>query len=133
MDALAVDADPLQVRAQAAQLLLERVRRLAAQPPPQLADLFETYPGLVLSMPAEGTRSRRDHWKSGFYHIACEAEVPIVCGYLDYARKCGGFGLTFSPTGDIAADMDKIRSFYSEIQGKYPENFSDIRLREEAS
>ena len=99
----------------------------------QLADLFETHPGLVLSMPAEGTRSRRDHWKSGFYHIACEAEVPIVCGYLDYARKCGGFGLTFSPTGDIAADMDKIRSFYSEIQGKYPENFSDIRLREEAS
>lgn len=99
----------------------------------QLASLFETRPNLVLTMPAEGTRSYRDHWKSGFYHIAREAGVPIVCGYLDFDKKEGGFGLTLYPTGDVQADMDQIRAFYADIQGKFPEKFGPVRLREEAS
>lgn len=97
----------------------------------QLADLFEQYENLVLAVPAEGTRSRVEHWKSGFYHIARAAHVPIVCGYLDFGRKRGGFGLELEPSGDIAADMDRIRAFYEGKQGKFPENFGPIRLREE--
>ncbi len=96
-----------------------------------LAALFETHPHLVLTVPAEGTRSYRDHWKSGFYHVAREAGVPFVCGYLDYGRKRGGFGPAIVPSGDIAADMDKVRAFYEDKAGKFPEKFGPVRLRDE--
>jgi len=97
----------------------------------KLASLFDEHAGFVLGMPAEGTRGRAEHWKSGFYHIAQEAGVPIVCGYLDYERKRGGLGLVIEPTGDIHADMDRIRAFYADKVGKHPEKFGPVRLREE--
>jgi 1-acyl-sn-glycerol-3-phosphate acyltransferase len=98
----------------------------------QLAGLFDDHPDLVLAVPAEGTRSRTEHWKSGFYHIARKADVPIVCGYLDYARRRGGFGLVVHPSGDLRADMAEIRAFYEGKQGKFPEKFGPVRLREES-
>ncbi|MCB9591105.1 MAG: lysophospholipid acyltransferase family protein [Sandaracinaceae bacterium] len=98
-----------------------------------LAALFDEIPDLVLTVPAEGTRSRVEYWKSGFYHIAETADVPIVCGYLDYQRRRGGFGLVIKPSGDIRADMDQIRAFYADKVGKYPEKFGPVRLREEDS
>ncbi|MGH0037064.1 MAG: lysophospholipid acyltransferase family protein [Myxococcota bacterium] len=96
-----------------------------------LADEFARRDQLALVVPAEGTRSYTAHWKSGFYHIARTANVPIVMGYLDYTRKRGGFGPALLPTGDIRADMDQIRDFYGDKQGKYPECFGEIRLKEE--
>jgi 1-acyl-sn-glycerol-3-phosphate acyltransferase len=86
---------------------------------------------LGLVVPAEGTRGYVPHWKSGFYHIALTAQVPIVFGYLDYARKRGGFGPEMIPTGNVGEDMDVIRDFYSPISGKYPDAFGEIRLKEE--
>ncbi len=71
----------------------------------------------------EGTRGRVKHWKTGFYRIACGADVPILPAYLDYRRKAGGFGKLFYPTGDIDADMKKIRGFYSDKTGKNADNF----------
>jgi 1-acyl-sn-glycerol-3-phosphate acyltransferase len=71
------------------------------------------------------------YWKSGFYHIALQAQVPIVLGYLDYARKRGGFGPELIPTGNVREDMDEVRAFYADVTGKYPENFGEIRLKEE--
>lgn len=96
-----------------------------------MASDFKNYQELCLTIPAEGTRSRTEYWKSGFYHVALKAGVPIVPGYLDYKRKRGGFGPAIMPTGDIKADMDKIRAFYAGKAGKYPENFGPIRLRDE--
>ena len=97
----------------------------------QLARLFDEHPDLVLTVPTEGTRSRVEHWKSGFYHIAREANVPIVCGFMDYEKKRGGFGFSFVPSGDIRADMDRVRAFYADKVGKIPEKFGPIRLRNE--
>ncbi|MGW8323976.1 MAG: glycerol acyltransferase, partial [Thermodesulfobacteriota bacterium] len=59
------------------------------------------------------------YWKTGFYRIAESANVPIVLGFLDYRRKVGGIGPVVVPTGDIEADMEKIRAFYAKIIGKY--------------
>jgi len=95
------------------------------------ARLFKEYDELVLAVPAEGTRARADYWKSGFYHIARLAEVPIVLGFLDYGRKRGGFGAAIRPTDDVVSDMNQIREFYADISGHYPEKFGPIRLREE--
>jgi 1-acyl-sn-glycerol-3-phosphate acyltransferase len=97
-----------------------------------LAGLFEGRDQLGLVVPAEGTRSYVDHWKSGFYHIARQAGVPIVMSYLDYARRRGGFGPAFAPSGDIKADMDIVRAFYADKKGLYPELFGTIRLLEES-
>ncbi len=95
------------------------------------AQHLATNDDLALVVPAEGTRGAVEHWKSGFYHIARRADVPIVLGYLDYARKRGGFGPSLRATGDVGKDMDQIREFYADKVAKYPEDFAEPRLREE--
>jgi 1-acyl-sn-glycerol-3-phosphate acyltransferase len=97
----------------------------------ELAGLFKQRPELVLVVPAEGTRRYTAHWKSGFYHIAKTAGVPIVMSFLDFGRKQGGFGPALHPSDDLTADMDEIRDFYADKQGKFSENFGPIRLKEE--
>ncbi len=76
---------------------------------------------LILTIAPEGTRSRVKKWKTGFYHIAHGANVPIALGFLDYRRKLGGIGPVIYPTGNIDADMETIRAFYDGITGKFPE------------
>ena len=96
-----------------------------------MARVIEDADQIALTVPAEGTRGYTPHWKSGFYHIARSARVPIVLGYLDYARRRGGFGPELIPTGDVRQDMDEIRAFYADKQGRYPELAGDVRLKEE--
>ncbi|KPK14647.1 MAG: hypothetical protein AMJ62_12420 [Myxococcales bacterium SG8_38] len=97
----------------------------------QMVEHFKNNESLVLMVPAEGTRSRVEYWKSGFYHIARAASVPVVLSYLDFGKRVGGIGPSMELTGDVSADMDKIRAFYAGIQGLRPENVGVIRLREE--
>jgi 1-acyl-sn-glycerol-3-phosphate acyltransferase len=94
--------------------------------------LLRESPTLGLIVPPEGTRGKSMRWKTGFYHIAKGAQVPLVCGFLDYAKKEGGIGLTFIPSGDIESDMRQVRDFYAGIQGKYPEKTSKIDIGEYA-
>jgi 1-acyl-sn-glycerol-3-phosphate acyltransferase len=86
---------------------------------------------LILAIPPSGSRSRKEHWKSGFYWIAYEAQVPIICGYLDYRRRRAGLGFSFVPTGDVVADMDRVRAFYADLRGKFPDQETPILLKEE--
>ncbi len=74
-----------------------------------------------LTVPPEGTRSKVRYWKTGFYHIAQGAQVPIVMAYMDYARKVSGLGPVFHPTGDIERDMETIKAFYAPFKGKNPD------------
>jgi 1-acyl-sn-glycerol-3-phosphate acyltransferase len=97
----------------------------------QMVEHFENNESLVLMVPAEGTRSHVDYWKSGFYHIARGANVPVVLSYLDFGKKVGGIGPAIELTGDFRADMDTIREFYVDKEGFRPENVGVIRLREE--
>ena len=106
-------------------------RRAASSMVEQLAAQFGPLPALALAMPPEGTRANVPHWKSGFYYVACAAGVPIAMGYLDYARKEGGIGAPISPSGDLGADMDRIRAFYAGKQGRHPELQGSIRLQAE--
>jgi 1-acyl-sn-glycerol-3-phosphate acyltransferase len=97
----------------------------------QMVEAFERNPALVMTVPPEGTRTYVPYWKSGFYQIARAARVPIVMGFLDYERRVGGLGPALLPTDDLRADMDEIRAFYSDIQGRYPDRVGEIRLKEE--
>ena len=76
-----------------------------------------------LVVPPEGTRGKTRQWKTGFYYIALEAQVPIVLAFVDYERKVGGLGPLFTPTGDIERDMAEIKLFYAPIKGKRPTQF----------
>ena len=71
-----------------------------------------------LIVPPEGTRSKTREWKTGFYHIAVTAQVPIVLAYMDYERKVSGLGEIFVPTGDVEADIAAIKAFYAPFKGK---------------
>lgn len=97
----------------------------------QVAAEFARADKLRLCIPPEGTRSKVEYWKSGFYRIAMEAGVPLQIAEVCFRRKVVGFGITIHPTGDIKADMDKIRAYLAGKYGKYPELSSPIRLRDE--
>lgn len=92
----------------------------------QAVTLFSTHDDLVLLVPPEGTRSKVRYWKSGFYHIACGANVPIVLGFIDFRRKVAGLGGLYVPSGNFDADLGRIQSFYRGISGKNRSGTSDI-------
>jgi len=87
----------------------------------QCVEMFARHDRLILAVPPEGTRKKVRAWKTGFYHIAVGAKVPIALGYLDYGRKRGGVARLFYPTGDYAVDIAEIQAFYSTITPKYPD------------
>lgn len=87
---------------------------------------------LRLIIPPEATRKKVDDWKRGFYLIARGARVPIVCGYLDYKTRTGGFGPVVVPSGDQNADMKVFRDFYATITARYPENVGLPKIGVEA-
>jgi 1-acyl-sn-glycerol-3-phosphate acyltransferase len=73
---------------------------------------------LILVIAPEGTRGQVRQWKTGFYHIARSARVPIVPGFLDFGRKLVGFGEVFTPGENIETDMGTIQAFYAGMLGK---------------
>ena len=87
----------------------------------------------LLVLAAEGTRTKGTYWKSGFYWIAKQAGLPISLGFIDGPTRTIGFGPTFTPTGNVAADMDLVRAFYADKRGVHPERRTEPRLREEDS
>jgi 1-acyl-sn-glycerol-3-phosphate acyltransferase len=99
----------------------------------QMAEKFAASDEFILLIPPEGTRSSADHWKSGFYRIAIEANVPLIPAYVDYRSRRGGFGAPITLTGDKRADMDVIRAFYAEARemAHAPEKFGPMRLSDE--
>ena len=85
----------------------------------------------LLGMAAEGTRSKGDYWKSGFYRIAQQTGLPITLAFLDAPSKTVGWGPTFHPTGDVKADMDVLREFFKDKRGFKPDQATEPRLKEE--
>jgi 1-acyl-sn-glycerol-3-phosphate acyltransferase len=93
-----------------------------------MAALFETNEKLAILITPEGSRSLRTEWRTGFYHVARLAGVPLVLGYLDYGKKEAGIGKILFPGDDFESDMASIMEFYSGIQARFPDKFStDIR------
>ncbi|MCM2286582.1 MAG: lysophospholipid acyltransferase family protein [Desulfobacula sp.] len=86
---------------------------------------FENSERLVITIAPSGARRNTGPWKTGFYHIAREAKVPIVCGFIDYQHKTIGIGPVFHPTGDMGADMDAIRAVYAPFSGRPSLSFTE--------
>jgi 1-acyl-sn-glycerol-3-phosphate acyltransferase len=97
---------------------------------PQLQKEFDRYPQFFVVITPEGTRSKTNYWKSGFYHIADGLKLPIGLACIDYVRREVGIMEWFTPTGNIEHDMTRIREAYRGRHGKHPELEGEIRLRE---
>jgi len=103
-------------------------RKRASSSVAQAIDAFDEYDDFYFGLAPEGTRSKTQGWKSGFYRIAEGANVPVVLGFLDYGNKRLGLGPTITMTGDRATDMAIIESYYSAIPGRWPEKTGPIKL-----
>lgn len=108
-------------RADAARVVAEVVARVHA------GEVF----GLVVT--PDGTRGGNTHWKSGFYRIARETGMPVTLGYVDRTTMTSGLGPTIELTGDVRADMDRIRAFYADKAGLRPHLRTEPRLRDESA
>ena len=85
----------------------------------QTISKFDQSNEMIIALAPEGTRSRVREWKTGFYHIAAGAKVPIILGYFDYAKKEVGCLESFKPSGNMDQDMVSIKTAYQGIEGKY--------------
>lgn len=97
-----------------------------------IAAQFARQPTLALAVPVEGTRGHSEHWRSGFFHIAKAAKVPVVFSFLDYGKRRLGIGPTLALGLDVHSTMERARAFYQPMHGKYPALSGPIRLREES-
>lgn len=95
----------------------------------QAVKCFNEREQIMLVISPEGTRRKTSFWRTGFYWIAVNANVPIGLGFLDYKYKRAGFHSMFTPTGNIEADMEELWKVYRLFTAKYPENYSDMKLR----
>lgn len=83
-------------------------------------------PRFHMAITPEGTRSPREHWKTGFYRIAHLANIPLEIAKIDYQKRELGIFATFTPTGDVEGDILQIRQFFSADMARYPENFVEV-------
>lgn len=90
----------------------------------QIVEMFKNNDPMFLTIAPEGTRKLTKKWKMGFYHIAVEANIPILLSYIDYEKKIAGVGPPFYPTGDMEKDFKEIEDFYRGIKAKHPEQFN---------
>lgn len=96
-----------------------------------LIERLENEDDFILAITPKGTRGKREFWKSGFYRIALEANIPLELGFVDSTTKTFGWTASLRLTGDVKADMEKIRAFYADKTGIKPELTSTPRLRAE--
>jgi 1-acyl-sn-glycerol-3-phosphate acyltransferase len=83
---------------------------------------------MFLALAPSSTRAKTDRWRTGFYHMANGANVPVALGFLDYATKSAGIGKTIMLSGNMEADAEIFREFYAGITARHPEKASDVRL-----
>jgi len=92
-------------------------RRKAGGVVGQTAERFRSEPKLTMAIAPEGSRTEAEHWKSGFWHIARAAGIPILPCALDYGRRRVRFGPTMWMGEDIGADFRRISDFYAGTKG----------------
>lgn len=87
-----------------------------------IASIFKSREVFRLGMSPEGTRKKVDRWRTGFYHIASEANVPIILVAFDFGAKNIRISEPQFPTGDIESDFKTYRKFFEGVVGYVPEN-----------
>jgi 1-acyl-sn-glycerol-3-phosphate acyltransferase len=87
-----------------------------------IAKLFDDKEEFRLTLAPEGTRSKVDNWRTGFYYIAKKANVPIIMFTLDYQNKQNKVSEPFYPTDNLEEDFKYMKSFFNGVKGKVSKN-----------
>ena len=95
----------------------------------QVAAEFQRRDKIMIAITPEGTRKHTEYWRSGFYYIALAAKTPLVLASMDYSKRLITYGKTLMPTGDLDADLERIREFYAGVMGRHPERQGEIRMK----
>jgi 1-acyl-sn-glycerol-3-phosphate acyltransferase len=85
----------------------------------QTLQMFRSQERLWIGIAPEGTRTRVERWKPGFWKIAKAAGVPVVPAYFHYPERIIGIGEPFELGDDMDADIARIRAWYAPWQGKH--------------
>lgn len=85
------------------------------------ADVFASKDKFKYVIAPEGTRSKVDELKSGYYYIAKTASVPLILCAFDWGKQEVRFSEPFYTTDDTEKDFEYIRSYFSEAKGYIPE------------
>ena len=93
---------------------------------PKMAQRIQAADWFWLAIAPEGTRSYTTHLRSGFYHIALTAKVPLVCAFIDYGKKEIGISRQVELSGDEATDLARIQEVYQGMTGQHPNQQSPI-------
>ena len=88
-----------------------------------MVEIFNASDRLLLTITPEGTRRKVDKWKTGFWHIAAQADVPVQLVSFDYEKRVTEFGPVIELSDDIEADMERIQNYYKGVRAKHPEKF----------
>lgn len=88
----------------------------------QVIARFQENEKFLLAISPEGTRSRVDRLRTGFYHIAKGAGVPIIMVAFDFGNRRVFFAEPFYPTQNETADLKHMLNFFGPVAGKIPEN-----------
>ena len=96
----------------------------------QLRAHFDAHDPFYLAIAPEGTRSRVEHWKTGFYQIARAAQVPVGLGFIDYGNREIGIEHWIDLSGDIPADLALIARAYEGRKALHPDQASPVRFRD---
>lgn len=85
----------------------------------RIVERFHNNDHFILGLAPEGTRSPVKRWKFGFYHIAQEAQIPIVMVGMDYTSKEVRVAPPLKPGDDLKEDYEVMLDFFKTIRGKY--------------
>jgi len=96
-----------------------------------LVDKMRSFPWCWIAITPEGTRGYRPHWKSGFYHLARAAKVPVVPIYIDYGNKELAVVDSIELSGNQEADMAAIAAAFKGCTARYPQYAAPITLASE--
>ncbi len=89
-----------------------------------MTQLLKESDEIIVAVPAEGSRSWVPKWKTGFYHIAKAANVPLILGFVDFKNKEVGFGSMHNLSGDFEKDMSRIQKFFKDKTPKFPNKYN---------
>jgi 1-acyl-sn-glycerol-3-phosphate acyltransferase len=81
-----------------------------------IAQIFKEQDAFRMAIAPEGTRKKVDRWKTGFYYIALEAEVPILLVHFNYPSKKVSFLKLLKPTGDIEKDLKEMKAYFNRAE-----------------
>lgn len=96
----------------------------------QLKREYERAEELYIAITPEGTRSRTDHWKSGFYHLALATNTLVGLGFIDRPSKRIGIDTYIALCGREEEDLARFRAYYSDKRGVHPQLQGEIRFNQ---